>query len=479
MTKKNRQRSGKETVIVHQNITNNKARKGKRNKKKRGGGIMHQGKLALVRSNPSVMVHQNPFSQYAEGARIIDGFRAMTVAYPIPTSDILSTDSTGAAQMLVLPNLSCSALILAGTISNTNGLFRFATSASVGGTDPTVSSGTPISVAGVSVDAGTNLRTVGTSYRLVGWGVVIRSLPGVSSTGRVIMTKFTARGAAPAALSDINLSTGDVAVSFQGNATAPTATRDTTMVPLTYSSLSEVASRPTVANFLRQNGLPPLGSLDTATTMAPEALRRIPGTVTASVASLGVNGLLVRGKRTSNQYLGWRGTGPWPVAIGASSGGGFRDQASSGSAGSESVFLTNAVLWNRPTDATYLDMTGHDGLALVISGAAASTAVLDYEVIYHVEVTPRTEALLTSLRPPVADNSNDLAVAEVARRLHAETPHFQLVPHHFREMANGVLAGLSGKVSQAAMRVVGATAGTVVGRAMTQGLEGAIYGLTL
>ncbi len=53
------------------------------------------------------------------------------------------------------------------------------------------------------------------------------------------------------------------------------------------------------------------------------------------------------------------------------------------------------------------------------------------------------------------------------------------MPHHFREMANGVLAGLGGQMSRLAISAAGATAGQVVGRAMTYGLEGAMGALTL
>lgn len=429
----------------------------------------------VPRLTPSALVHINPFSRHAEGARILDGFRAMTVAYPIPTSDVLSTNASGSAQMLILPNLACSALVLSGSVSTTNGIFRFASSTAPTGNDPT-SGQLPVNLSGISVDLGTNLRTVGTSYRLVGWGVVFKTLPGVSATGRVILSKFTPRGKAPLINADAEPFLLDTGIDFVGNGPAPTESRNNLGVLLS-SDPSPLASRPTIANFLRQNGLPPAGASDTAVTMEVEALRRIPGTVTASVASLGVNGLLVRGKRTSNQFLEWRGTGPWPAGAGSIIAGRTVDTTTASA--SQSVQTINTYMNGRAMDSTYLDMTGHDGLALAVTGAAASASVLDYEIIYHVEVTPRTEALLTSLRPPVVDVEATPTAAAAAARAHATTPHFQLVPHHFREMSNGVLAGLGGKFSQLAVKAATATVGGVVGRAMSMGLEGAMGALTL
>lgn len=419
----------------------------------------------VPRHPASVMVHVNPFSRYAEGARILDGFRAMTVAYPIPTSDILSTDATGAAQMLVLPSLACSALVLSGSISSTNGIFSFATT--------NQASGAATTLAGISAEVGTNLRDVGTSYRVVGWGVVVKTLPGVSSTGRVILTKFTPRGQAPGVQQDLRPYLSEAVVDFTGASLA----QGSQTVDGTRPAIDALDNRPTLPNFLRQNGLPPLGSSDTATTMSAETLRRIPGTVTASVASLGVNGLLIRGKRTSNQFLAWRGVGPWPAVTGDIVTGASAMVATASAPVAFQSLTMN--MFGKGVDSTYLDMSGHDGLALAVTGAAASTSVLDFEIIYHVEVTPRTEALLTSLRPPIADAEASPAVAAAVQQAHASTPHFQLVPHHFRELSNGVLAGLAGRFSQMAVAAASGTAGSVVGRAMTMGLEGAMGALTL
>lgn len=430
------------------------------------------GMAVVPRLHPSAMVHVNPFSRYAEGARILDGFRAMTETYPIPTSDILSTGSDGTAQFLVLPSLSCSALVLHGSISNTNGIFTFSSGAASSSSNATDSL-TPVTVAGVSVDQGTNLRSVGTSYRLVGWGVVIKTLPGVSSTGRVILTKFTARGKAPPKASDLEPFLTENATFFTG---ANAILHDTSTVGAVQTG-SVQDDRPSIASFLRTNGLPPLGGADSAVRLEPEALRRIPGTVTASVASLGVNALLVRGKRTSVECTHWRGVGPSPASVGSLVTGMQKDTTTTASPNTVGN-ITN-YLFGKAFDSTYLDLTGHDGLAIVVSGAAANTSVLDYEIIYHVEVTPRTEALLTSLRPPVMDAGVTPMQAAAAHRAHAQTPHFQLVPHHFRELANGALTGLAGRVSDRAMAAVSSTAGGVIGRAMAMGLEGAMGALAM
>lgn len=421
----------------------------------------------VPRMPPSALVHINPFSRHAEGARILDGFRAMTMAYPVPSSDILSTNSDGAAQMLVLPNLGCSSLVLTGSVSNTTATFPFANPTPVG-TDASVPAASNVALAGTALDLSTNLRAVGASYRVVGWGVVLKTLPGVSSSGRVILTKFTPRGKAPARSVDVS-----PYLTAAGFDTDTGTWTESQRAYQTMQAIAPAATRMSVANWLRSNGLPPLGNADTARTLEPEALRRIPGTVTASIASLGVNGLLVRGKRTSNEYLHWRGTGPWPTAAGDIAPGYVQNDQTSGLGGEGSKTFSRAF------DGTYLDMTGHDGLAIVVSGAAATTSVLDFEVIYHVEVTPRADALLTTLRPPVADSATDHRAAVLAQAAHERTPHFQLVPHHFREMANGVLAGLGGQMSRLAISAAGATAGQVVGRAMSYGLEGAMGALTL
>lgn len=431
--------------------------------------------------HPSIVMHYNPFSHRAEGARYLDGFRALTVSYPMPFSDMLSTDATGSAQMLVLPNLSCSSLVLQGSVSSTSGLYQFAGYTS-GGTNP-YTGVNPVTVAGVAADVGTNLRTVGSSYRLVGWGVVIKTLPGVSSTGRVILTKFTSRGPAPGTSTDLQpflAGTGDaIQISDStggGNPSSGSVIASETMQTNIGTAL---ATRQTIASWLRMQGLPPATGA-TPTTMAVEALRRIPGTVTASVASLGVNGLLVRGKRTGTQCQAWRGTGPWATSVGSTVTGGTLTRATN----TANVWTTLPVKsdlyeWAQGVDATYLDMTGHDGLALVVSGAAANTAIVDFEVIYHVEVTPKTDALLTNLRPPMDDAVAPPAVMAAEESAHSKTPHFQLVPHHFRELANGVLAGAMGLVGPGAIRAASQAAGSVVGRAMTYGLEGAVAALAM
>lgn len=422
----------------------------------------------LAVAHPSVIMHLNPFSRRAEGARIIDGFRAHSVAYPVVSSDMLSTDSTGGAQMLVMPSLACSLLYLKGAPSTTTNLFRFADGGAASGTNPAVGQGV-VTVGGLALDTQMNLRTLGTAYRLVGWGVIIRALPGISTAGRVVLTKFTARGKAPVQTADA-LNRLTYAVADLGGANDVTVTyKDPLQTPLMADPATDQFS---VAAFLRQNGLPAAGNAETV--MNVEALRRIPGTVTATMASLGVNGLLTRGKRTSTQHSDWRGTGPLSAAAGDVFTGAM-GTTTSASAPAWATMGTYARGW----DTTYLDMTGHDGLAIAVTGAPASAAVLDFEMIYHIEVTPRTEALLTTIRPPAQDLLADSAAAVQAAKAHAATPHFQLVPPHFREMANGALAGISGKAGRAVASAAAATVGGVVGRAMSLGLEGAMGALVL
>lgn len=411
------------------------------------------------RYHPSAMVHINPFSRYSEGAKIIDGYKAMRVSYPVPASDILTTDASGNAQMLVLPNMSCSALVLTGTLSNTTSTFSFA---------PTTVATTPydtplatVGLSGLSMDNATNLRSVGNKYRIVGWGVIVKTLPGVSSPGRILMTKFTASGKAPLRTADISRSTqgGGGPINLQaGSGNTETASAG-------YDPTTDSARRPTISAFIQQQGLPSDGSL-----LQVEALRRIPTTTTSSIAALGVNALLIRGKRTSNEYLMWKGTGPTYEAAGeVMTGVSTMDNPANAARAFEDLGIVN---YSKGLDLTYMDMSGHDGLAIAITGAAASTGMLDFELVYHIEVTPKTQSLLTSLRPPVNDEIANPAVARIANVAHETQPHFQQVPHAFREMINGVVAGIGGKATRAVASAMQASAGSVVGSAMARGLSG-------
>jgi hypothetical protein len=209
-----------------------------------------------------------------------------------------------------------------------------------------------------------------------------------------------------------------------------------------------------IANFLRQNGLPPAGG-DTATAVAIEALRRLPGTVTASVASLGASAMLIRGKRTSPQFKHWRAASLQGRSAGSVLNGYTTTSATS--AGQPATASQAAI------DATYYDLTGHDGAIIAVSGATANTSVVDWELVYHLEVVPRAENLLTSLRPPQQNALAPPGSEERIQLLQQRLNHVTVVPHHFRELSAGTLANGMAKL-------ISGTAGSVVAQAMRAGM---------
>lgn len=406
----------------------------------------------------AMIVNTNPFHRQGFGARICEHFASNVYSAPIQITDMLSTGADGSAQMLVLPNLSCSTLVLAGSVAGSNKIFAFSGRTETASYQNTV---VPVTRAGQAADRVTAVEVYASTYRIVGWGMVIKTLPGLSASGRIILAKFVPTGKAPIAASE--------ALIFGSGTTLGTGAGPVTTA-MGVPEVSTLKSRFTLENFLIDNGLPYDAAGDR---IAEEALRRLPVCASSSVASLGSSALLICGKRTSNEYMHWRGTG----ATSAPAGDVFTAAQTVTQAGVPTS--SNTKGYTLPADTTYLDLTGYDGVSINVSGAAINTSVIDYEIIYHVEAVPKINMPDansgrngTTIQPALQDViSHPNAEAQINAN-QQRTPHIKIVPHHFREFMNGVITGAGGYASQ----LLTGTAGTAVGNLMASGGMGLIGG---
>lgn len=264
----------------------------------------------------------DPFGSMAVGARVPDMYSAPTITRHLTKSITISTDASGLAELVVLPNAAQNAISTRGSIS-------------AGGNSWTLLDGTVIANGCSYSPTSGGLAANMVNYRIVGMGVKIFAVSSLtSSSGKVIVAKTPVS-------SWVNTKDLSVGAIFP-NISVTSASR---------------------ANTLISYGLPASGNnLDSAT------LPTLPTSVETSVVALAGKPLQVTPKVTSPEAFNFR-------------------QSSDSSIGFDIADQSSTSFVNAG-DASYLRVAGFETVAVAVSGAPASTAVLEAEIIYHLEGTP-------------------------------------------------------------------------------------------
>lgn len=121
-------------------------------------------------------------------------------------------------------------------------------------------------------------------------------------------------------------------------------------------------------------------------------------------------------------------------------------------------------------------MDGHDGIVISIDSAAASTDILDIELVYHIESTYRGQATsmyMRSCSTPAAVSPADHGKLVA---LDQKAAHYVGVPHHFKESLRGMVEGLGRAGASRAVAGLTDTISGVLGRSMARLAIGATEG---
>jgi len=194
-------------------------------------------------------------------------------------------------------------------------------------------------------------------YRIVAYGVRLRSVPGVNSSGEYTAAVFPAIGLAP------TLSTYEPSV-VNGDGTTQ----------FYQSYWGATAGRNFMDSYLHQLGLPYSGGGNTAVVNI-DRIVNYPQHATVSAAEVAARGVHMRGlpfdgAARSFRSMAWNANGTDAVDVG------FSAVSSSGPNGAIQQFGVDVSAWR---------VGGHESMVLGGSGFAASTDIGTLEIIYHVE----------------------------------------------------------------------------------------------
>lgn len=131
---------------------------------------------------------QHPFSLAAEGAKVPDSISIPTTTLTLTQKVSLSSDTQGALDIICMPTLANYAWSLRSNLSG-SGVYNAKVGAAGGG----------VTVVG---NAGAfDINAMGNAYqrhRIVGWGIRVRGVSGLSTSGEFIAAPYAAKGLAPA-----------------------------------------------------------------------------------------------------------------------------------------------------------------------------------------------------------------------------------------------------------------------------------------
>lgn len=213
-----------------------------------------------------------PFSAAAEGAKVPDAVSFPTSTLTLTRRYNVTSDASGKAEVICLPNLAASLWSPGGALDSTNKAFY----GNVNGTDQLGPTG---SIGGFDVSQTTGLGGYYHRYRIVGWGVRIKGIGSLTTSGECIVAPIMGKGLAPSSSAYIP--------------SVIDATGATIKVP-SYSTAG-AALRDTAEQLMFTLGIPNSGSGDAARPVA-SGLVALPGHGTVSYAQLAAHGLHLRSK---------------------------------------------------------------------------------------------------------------------------------------------------------------------------------------
>lgn len=298
-----------------------------------------------------------PFSRAAEGARLPDGNPNLSTTIILTTKQVLAASADGTLDCVILPNLSCQMFTTRNAIANATSLLCADTSTTVN---------VRTSVLGAAQWRGVgapvaSLQQQFNRYRVVSYGVRLRSTTGVSSSGEFTLAALPLKGHAPI------LSTNCPAALDGATGTAQNC--------LTYWGYA--GPRSTVYEQLAALGLP-VASTENTAAIDIAKLVNLPCHSVISAAQCAARGVHMRGLPYESEARNFISTNF--VAVGTDSW----DIATDNLTGTADATQQYGV------DMSFLRVAGHE--SLVISGTGFATgAVASVEVVYHIEALPNPQ----------------------------------------------------------------------------------------
>lgn len=295
-----------------------------------------------------------PFSRAAEGARLPDGNPNLSATLALTQKYNIVTDATGSLDVTVLPNLYCHSFSSRGSISGGNNLVLAATTNTLNTLHNSVSD--VAAKNGLGFDVAT-LNTQYSRYRVVSYGVRVRSTTGIATTGEFTTAVLALKGMTPVLSSSAPLT-------FDGMAT-----------PRTFPSYwGGYAPRSTFSATLASLGLPSSGADNAAVIDIPK-LPNTPCHAVASAAQVAQRGLHIRGLPFESRCRDYISTSF--SALGT-------DSVDVGTVLGDLVGSTYGVQ-QVGVDMSFSRVAGTESVVVAGTGFPASTTIGSIEVIYHVE----------------------------------------------------------------------------------------------
>lgn len=299
------------------------------NKKKRVSRRVNvANQVTPIKSKYEIALLQ-PFSRGAVGAQIPDQYSAPTATYHIKNRFTLTTNAGGTADLIMLPNAQVHAFAGTGTIS--------------GGSTLALRDGTVYATSGVITAAGTLAGKL-SNYRIVSYGVRVKAITSMTdSKGSVVYGVLPCDSILPFGAG------AGVAVDCSVGGTAPAADASATL-----------------DKYYQAIGAPYTGA-GAAAVLDAGGIDNLPVSSSSSVLRLSERALEIRPKPTSSYNTVFRST-------------------------TDRQFGYDTV--NQPAgaidcgDGSYNRVNGMEYVLLKVQGAAATTPVLEVEIIYHLEGSP-------------------------------------------------------------------------------------------
>ncbi len=357
----------------------------------------------------------------------------MPDAVSFPTSTLtltrrynISSDATGRAEVICLPNLASSLWSPGGHLDSGVRAFYGA----VAGVDQLGPLG---SAGGFDITQTTGLGSYYHRYRIVGWGVRIKGVGSLTTSGECIVAPIMGKGLAPSNSDFIPLVIDSTGVAIK--------------VP-SYST-SGAALRDTADQLMFTLGVPRSGTGDAARPLA-SGLVALPGHGTVSYAQLAAHGLHLRSKPFDPKAHQFRNV------MYTTTGNDALDTFENTSANTTTGRGVSYEPWQ---------VDGWSSHVVCFTGLPASTTIGTIEVIYHVEATlspnmPVAIGRASAAPSPVNPNEYDACRREISKLAHVSLAD---VVQSAEDYAMGTVEGLAGS----AARSIGSTALGVLTRAVS------------
>lgn len=367
-----------------------------------------------------------PFSAAAEGARVPDAVSFPTSTLTLTRRYTISSDAAGRAEVICLPNLAASLWSPGGNLDSTSRAFY----GSVSGVNQLGPVG---SIGGFDISQTTGLGGYYHRYRIVGWGVRIKGVGSLTTSGECIVAPLMGKGLAPSSsdyIPQVIDSTG-AAINVPSYSTQGAVLRDT------------------ADQLMFTLGVPRSGTGDAARPLA-SGLVALPGHGTVSYAQLAAHGLHLRSKPFDPRAHNFRNV------LYTTTGNDAVDTFENVSASYCTGRGVNYEPWQ---------VDGWSSQVVCFTGLPASTTIGTIEVIYHVEATlspsmPVSLGRASATPSPVNPTEYDLCRREISKLAHVSLAD---VVQSAEDYAMGTVEGLAGN----AVRSIGSTALGVLTRAVS------------